>query len=88
MSSYAPGLKVGQNISSNQYIGYMGDTGYAFGVHLHMEVIPCRLYNPSDSNCYSWNAYTNFAVKTIKNGFNLRQLINFPKGTYNSWSSR
>lgn len=88
LSSYAPGLKVGQNISSNQYIGYMGDTGYAFGVHLHMEVIPCRLYNPSDSNCYSWNAYTNFAVKTIKNGFNLRQLINFPKGTYNSWSSR
>lgn len=88
MSSYAPGIKVGQNITSNQYIGYMGDTGYSFGVHLHLELIPCRLYNPGDRNCATWNSYTNFANKTIKNGYNIRQLISFPKGTYNSWNSR
>ncbi len=85
MSSYAPGLKVGQTITSNQYIGYMGDTGKAYGVHLHIEVIPCRLYN--DSNCYTWNKYTAFAVNQIKNGYNIRKLINFPKGS-NAWSSR
>ena len=88
LSSYAPGLKVGQKITSNQYIGYMGDTGKATGVHLHLEVIPCRLYNPGDSNCYKWDNYTNFARNVLKNGFNVRQLINFPKGTYNSWSTR
>ena len=88
LSSYAPGLKVGQKITSNQYIGYMGDTGKATGVHLHLEVIPCRLYNPGDSNCYRWDNYTNFARNVLKNGFNVRQLINFPKGTYNSWSTR
>ena len=88
MSSYAPGLSVGQKITSNQYIGYMGDTGYAFGVHLHMEVIPCRLYNSSDSNCYRWSSYDAYAKKVLKNGFNVRNLISFPKGTYNSWSSR
>ena len=88
MSSYAPGLSVGQKITSNQYIGYMGDTGYAFGVHLHMEVIPCRLYNSSDSNCYRWSAYDAYAKKVLREGYNLRNLISFPKGTYNSWSSR
>ena len=88
LSSYAPGLKVEQKITSNQYIGYMGDTGKATGVHLHLEVIPCRLYNPGDSNCYRWDNYTNFARNVLRNGFNVRQLINFPKGTYNSWSTR
>ena len=88
MSSYAPGIYVGQKITSNQYIGYMGDTGYAFGVHLHMEVFPCRLYNSSDKNCYRWSVYDSYAKKLMKNGYNVRNLITFPKGTYNSWSSR
>lgn len=88
MSSYAPGLELKQKITSNQYIGYMGDTGKATGVHLHMEVIPCRLNNPADKNCYSLNAYLNYAPKVLANGFNLRSLINFPKGLYNSWNSR
>ncbi len=88
MSSYAPGIYVGQKITSNQYIGYMGDTGYAFGVHLHMEVFPCRLYNSSDKNCYRWSAYDSYAKNMMRNGYNVRNLISFPKGTYNSWSSR
>lgn len=88
MSAYAPGLYVGKKVTSEQYIGYMGDTGYAFGVHLHMEVFPCRLYNPSDSNCSKWSKYDSFAKNKLRNGYNPRQLISFPSGTYNSWSSR
>ena len=88
MSSYAPGLYVGKKVTSDQYIGYMGDTGYAFGVHLHMEVFPCRLYNPSDSNCYKWSVYDSFAKNKLRNGYNPRNLISFPSGTYNSWSTR
>ena len=88
MSSYAPGLYVGKKVTSDQYIGYMGDTGYAFGVHLHMEVFPCRLYNPSDPNCYRWGVYDSFAKNQLRNGYNPRNLISFPSGTYNSWSTR
>ncbi len=88
MSSYAPGLKVGMNITSDQYIGYMGDTGKAYGVHLHLEVFPCRLYDPTDKNCYKWSAYDSFAQNLLKQGYGPRKLISFPKGTYNSWSSR
>lgn len=89
MSSYAPGLYVGKNVTSEQYIGYMGNTGYSFGVHLHMEVIPCRLYNWSDRNCSTWNGYVNYANKLANQGYKgPRSLINFPKGTYKSWSTR
>lgn len=88
MSSYAPGLKVGKKVTSNQYIGYMGMTGKATGVHLHLEVFPCRLYNPADKNCYKWSVYDTYAKNLLRNGYNPRDLISFPKGTYNSWSTR
>jgi peptidoglycan hydrolase CwlO-like protein len=85
---YYTSLYVGKKVTSDQYIGYMGDTGYAFGVHLHMEVFPCRLYNPSDSNCYKWSVYDAYAKRLLRSGYNPRNLIAFPKGTYNSWSTR
>lgn len=89
MSSYAPDLYVGKNVTSDQYIGYMGDTGYAFGVHLHLEVAACRLYNLNDKNCNSWNNYVSFVEKQANNGFKgARGLITFPSGTYNNWYSR
>ena len=89
MSSYAPGMYVGRTVTSDQYIGYMGSSGYAFGVHLHMEVIPCRLFNFNDKYCSSWTSYVNYANSLANNGFKgPRSLIGFPKGTYNSWSTR
>ncbi len=88
MSSYAPGLYVGKKVTSEQYIGYMGNTGHSFGVHLHLELFPCRLYNPSDSNCYKWSVYDAYAKRLLKSGYNIRKLISFPKGTYNSWNTR
>ncbi|MBO5376285.1 MAG: peptidoglycan DD-metalloendopeptidase family protein [Bacilli bacterium] len=89
LDSYAPNLYVGKNVTTDQYIGYMGETGYSFGVHLHFELIPCRLYNWSEGKCSTWNSYVAYAQKVLKDGYKgPRALIVFPKGTYNSWNSR
>ncbi len=81
LSKYAPGLYVGKQVGVNDYIGYMGDSGYAMGPHLHLEIAPCRIFNPSDSNCGSWNKYTAYVKKIYSNGSfkGPRDLIYFPK---------
>lgn len=89
MSKYAPNVYVGKNVTINDYIGYMGDTGYSFGPHLHLEIAPCRLYNQSDSNCKTWDKYVSYVKSIYNNGsFNgPRDLIYFPK-TNVSFSGR
>jgi peptidoglycan hydrolase CwlO-like protein len=86
LSKYAPGLYVGKRVTTDDYLGYMGDTGYAFGVHLHIELFPCRLY--TDSQCRTWNAWVNFAENKLRNGYNPRSKIPVTNGLYNSWSTR
>lgn len=80
MSKYASGIYVGKKVTINDYLGYMGETGYAFGPHLHLEIAPCRLYNQSDKNCSSWNKYTAYMAKIYNNGSfsGPRDLIYFP----------
>jgi len=88
LSSYAPNLYVGKSVTSDQYIGYMGDTGYAFGIHLHLEIAPCRLFNWGGS-CATWDSYYNFIVNQYNKGFKgARSVLTLPNGTYNSWSTR
>lgn len=81
MSKYNPNIYVGMDITTSTYIGYMGETGYAYGPHLHLEIAPCRLYNQYDSNCSSWNKYVSYMNKIYQNGSfkGPRELINFPK---------
>ncbi len=82
-------VRTGQEVTTNTMIGYMGATGNAQGPHLHLEIFPCRMYNTSDKNCSTWNKYVNFATKMYNQGYKgPRSLIDFPSGTYNSWSSR
>ena len=67
-------LKVGDRVKRGQVLGYMGDTGNAFGGHLHFEVIkngtkinPTNFLDsdfPSNSNV---NVF--YRVKTIKHGW-------------------
>lgn len=77
----------GMEVNNNTIIGYMGDTGYAFGVHLHLELWPCRLYE--DSNCRTWSKYTSFVQSQYNKGFKgAESVINFPSRTYQTWYNR
>lgn len=85
LSSWSPNIYEGQTITPDQYIGYMGDTGFAFGVHLHLEVIDCRLYDLGDNNCSRWSNYANYIERRWNQGFKGAQtLLNLPY----SWYSR
>ncbi len=89
LSKYNPKIYKGMTVTTNTWLGYMGATGYVTGPHLHIEIFDCRKYNAADKNCGSWNNFVNYAKKKYNAGYGgPRSLINFPKGTYNSWSSR
>ena len=81
MSKFAPNIYVGKTVTPNDYIGYMGATGLAYGPHLHLEIAPCRLYNQSDKNCSSWSKYVSYVTKLYNSGSfsGPRELIYFPK---------
>ncbi|MBE6147663.1 MAG: hypothetical protein E7168_04950 [Firmicutes bacterium] len=81
MSKFAPNIYVGKEVKHTDYIGYMGATGLAYGPHLHLEIAPCRLYNHSDKNCYSWDSYVAYVKRIYNNGSfkGPRDLIYFPK---------
>ena len=72
LSSYA-NIWVGQYVSKDTVIGYMGTTGCSTGEHLHLEIADCHWKN---GGC-SYGAYTNRLI-------NPENLINFP----GSWSNR
>lgn len=86
LSKFAPNLYKGKKVTSNDYIGYMGDTGYSFGVHLHIEMYDCWLY--SDAKCIKWIPYTNYALQRYKSGYNVRKMIPVTSGLYNTWTTR
>ena len=97
MSAYAPNIKVGQYVTSDTHIGYMGNTGYVIpkptasnpnaGTHLHFEIAPCRY--GKDNNCATWSKYVNYVQSiALNNGFKgPRALINFPSGG-GKWTTR
>ena len=72
LSNYA-NIWVGQYVSKDTVIGYMGTTGCSTGEHLHLEIADCHWKN---GGC-SYGAYTNRLI-------NPDSLINVP----GSWSNR
>ncbi len=57
LSSFAPGIAAGQIVNTNTPIGQMGTTGRSTGVHLHIEIADCALFDRNDANCYNLSAY-------------------------------
>lgn len=77
-------------VTPDTLIGYMGATGNVTGVHLHLEVYPCKLWDSSDKNCSNWSKYVNY-TKGLFDAGNYKgseSVINFPNRTYLTWNSR
>lgn len=82
---FAPGIYVGQQVTTDTPLGAMGTTGISTGIHLHIAVFDCNLYDPNDPYCSTLNGFYNYGKTRISQGFyGLGNLINVPY----SWTSR
>lgn len=85
LSSYASGIYIGKPVTINDALGQMGTTGYSTGVHLHIAVLDCALFDSNDPNCYDLNAWHRYGQKRLaENFYGLGVLVYVP----DSWSSR
>lgn len=85
LSSYAQGIYVGKPVTINDALGQMGTTGNSTGVHLHIAVLDCALFDPADANCRDLNGWYNYDKIRFQQGFQgLGALIEVPW----TWSSR
>lgn len=85
LSAYAPDLYVGKPVTINDCIGKMGTTGISTGVHLHLAVIDCTLFDPNDYYCSDLNKFFSYASTRYTQGFTgLGSLMSVP----GSWNSR
>ena len=85
LSSYTEGLYVGKEVTVNDSIGWMGSTGYSTGIHLHLSVVDCALFDPTDSNCVDLNSFYHYLKLRYNQGFvGLQSLMNVPQ----SWTTR
>ena len=85
LSWYAQGIYVGKPVTVNDALGGMGATGIATGVHLHITVLDCNLFESDDPNCATKGQFYNYRRKRFNEGFyGLSSLMPIP----HSWSSR
>ena len=71
-------VNVGDVVTPNTLIGRMGNTGYSFGAHLHLELTTCDWH--AGGGC-TWATYQ-------KSTINPRQYIGFPSGLRVWWNGR
>ena len=69
LSSYANGLYVGKLVTINDCLGRMGSTGYSTGVHLHLAVLDCALFDSNDHNCSNLNNFFRYANYRLGQGY-------------------
>ena len=62
-------ISIGQNVDIYTPLGWMGSTGYSTGVHLHLTVLDCALFQPNDPNCKDLNSFFRYSRTRINQGF-------------------
>ena len=65
----------GELVTKDTIVGQMGETGAAYGAHLHLSLITCLIY---DGYCFNYRNYT----------VNPNDYINFPSSLYSDWNDR
>ena len=71
-------VNVGDTVTPDTVIGRMGNTGYSFGAHLHLEVTTCDWH--AGGGC-SWSVYQRSTIDP-------RQYVGFPSGLRVWWNGR
>ena len=69
LSRYASGLYVGKAVTIHDALGWMGATGIATGVHLHLSVADCSLFDPHDERCYDLNHFFQYIKNRVSEGY-------------------
>ena len=69
LSSFAKDIYIGKPVTVNDSIGRMGTTGYSTGVHLHLALVDCALYDPNDNNCRDLNGFFRYANTRVSQGY-------------------
>lgn len=85
LSSYADGLYVGKPVTINDCLGRMGSSGYSTGVHLHLTVLDCALFNPNDPYCSDLGGFFRYANTRVAQGYYGLGVHLYVPG---SWSNR
>lgn len=82
LSRYADGLYVGKPVTVNDSLGKMGTTGYSTGVHLHIAVADCSIFDSNDTRCDTLGKFLNYlSYKAGQGDLGLGSLIWVP-GTW------
>lgn len=85
LSSYANNIYVGKPVTINDSLGQMGTTGRSTGVHLHLAVLDCALFDPNDPYCRDLNGFFRYANTRLGQGYiGLGALVYVP----GEWYSR
>lgn len=69
LSRYAEGIYIGKEVTYNDPIGFMGTTGYSTGIHLHLVVADCALFDSNDNNCKDLNSFFNYINRRVTEGY-------------------
>ena len=69
LSRYAKDLYVGKPVTVNDALGQMGTTGVSTGVHLHLSVMDCALFDSNDANCSNLNNYFYYSNRRVNEGY-------------------
>lgn len=83
LSWYDPSIYVGKPVTTSDPLGGMGATGIATGIHLHITVLDCSLFDPNDANCSTLNGFYNYGIIRQTQGFyGLGNLMEVPYRWY------